>query len=106
MPAYLLTALVLDRLGRKPLGVGTMRFSGIFCLAGSLMKGDRAWKMVLMVCGVLGIFGGGIPVVVFGICGIAGGFLVLYLPEETINRTLYDTIAGLQEGEAKSQMVA
>ncbi|XP_060188667.1 organic cation/carnitine transporter 4-like [Lycium barbarum] len=151
MPAYFLTALVLDRLGRKPLGVGTMWFSGIFCLAGSLMKGEGAWKVVRMVCGVLGIFGmagtynllfvysmelfptvvrnaalgcatqaihmgailapiivvlgGGIPFLVFGICGIAGGFLVLYLPE-TLNRPLYDTMEGLQEAEAKPAMVA
>lgn len=43
IPAYLLTAIILDRqLGRKPLAVGTMWLSGIFCLAGSLMKGYGA----------------------------------------------------------------
>lgn len=39
MPAYLLTALLLDRFGRKPLGIGTTLLSGIFCTAGSLVPG-------------------------------------------------------------------
>ena len=39
MPAYLLTALLLDRFGRKPLAIGTMLLSGIFCTAGSLIPG-------------------------------------------------------------------
>jgi OCT family organic cation transporter-like MFS transporter 4/5 len=29
MPAYLLTALLLDRFGRKPLAIGTMLLSGV-----------------------------------------------------------------------------
>ncbi|XP_049414890.1 organic cation/carnitine transporter 4-like [Solanum stenotomum] len=58
MPAYLLTSLVLDRIGRKPLAIGTMWFSAIFCLVGSLLKStDETWKIVRMVCGLLGIFG-------------------------------------------------
>jgi OCT family organic cation transporter-like MFS transporter 4/5 len=40
MPAYLLTALLLDRFGRKPLGIGTMLLSGVFCTIGSLIPGD------------------------------------------------------------------
>ncbi|KAM3396158.1 organic cation/carnitine transporter 4-like [Capsicum galapagoense] len=147
MPAYLLSAFVLDRLGRKPVAIGTMWFSGVFCLAGSLVKStNEAWKVVRMVCGLLGIFGiagtfsilyvylmelfptvvrnaalgcatqavqlgaisapivvvlgGGVPFAVFGACGIAGGFLVTYLPE-TLNKPLYDTMDGLQEAEAK-----
>jgi MFS transporter, OCT family, solute carrier family 22 (organic cation transporter), member 4/5 len=39
MPAYLLTALLLDRFGRKPLAIGTMLLSGVFCTAGSLIAG-------------------------------------------------------------------
>ncbi|XP_015081715.1 organic cation/carnitine transporter 4-like [Solanum pennellii] len=146
MPAYLLSSLVLDRIGRKPLAIGTMWFSAIFCLVGSILKIiDETWKFIPMVCGLLGIFGisgtfnlllvygmelfptvvrnaalgcskqainfgailapiivvlgDGVPFAVFGICGIIGGFLVMYLPE-TLTKPLYDTIDGLQEGEA------
>ena len=102
------------------------------------------WKVVRMVCGVLGIFGmggtynflfiytmelfptvvrnaalecatqatqmgailapfvvvlgGGLPFAVFGVCGIVGGALTFYLPE-TLNQPLYDTIAGMMDGE-------
>ena len=34
-----------------------MWFSGFFCLMGSLVGNVGVWKMVRMVCGVLGIFG-------------------------------------------------
>lgn len=57
MPAFLLTAILLDKYGRKPLGIGTQWFSGLFCLAGSLMSRHGPWKVVRMVCGILGIFG-------------------------------------------------
>lgn len=146
MPAYFLTAIWLDKLGRKPLTIGTHWFSGIFCLAGSLMKGYGTWKIIRMICGVLGIFGmagtynllfiytvelfpttvrnaalgcttqaaqlgailsplivvlgGGIPFAVFGAFGISGGLLGFYLPE-TLNKPLYDTMDGMEEGESK-----
>lgn len=142
MPAYLLTAVLLDRLGRRPLGVGTMWFSGAFCVAGALVGGGM--ETVRLACGVMGIFGmaatynllfiytaelfptvvrnaalgcatqaaqtgailapmvvvlgDGVPFGVFGACGVAGGVLAFYLPE-TMNRPLYDTMAGIEEGE-------
>ncbi|KAL2466863.1 Organic cation/carnitine transporter 4 [Abeliophyllum distichum] len=145
MPAYLLTAILLDKFGRKPLAIGTQWFSGIFCIVGSLLKYHYgAWTVARMVCGILGIFGmagtynllfiytvelfptvvrnaalgcaiqaaqmgailvpfvvvlgDGIPFVVFGVCGIAGGLLAFYLPE-TLNRPLYDTMGGMEDGE-------
>ncbi|XP_065862229.1 organic cation/carnitine transporter 4 [Euphorbia lathyris] len=57
MPAYAITAVLLDKFGRKPLAVGTLWFSGLFCLIGSLMRSDGVWKITRMVCGILGIFG-------------------------------------------------
>ncbi|XP_061341794.1 organic cation/carnitine transporter 4-like [Gastrolobium bilobum] len=57
MPAFTITAVLLDRFGRRPLTIGTMWFSGFFCLMGSLMSNVGVWKVVRMVCGVLGIFG-------------------------------------------------
>ncbi|KAA8523759.1 hypothetical protein F0562_010182 [Nyssa sinensis] len=143
MPAFTLTALLLDRFGRKPLAIGTLWFSGFFCVIGSLVRSYGIWKIVRMVCGILGIFGmagtynllfvytvelfptvvrnaalgctiqaaqmgailtpfvvvmgGGLPFVVFGICGIVGGLLAFYLPE-TLNQPLYDTLAGMEDG--------
>ncbi|KAK3141419.1 hypothetical protein QOZ80_4BG0333650 [Eleusine coracana subsp. coracana] len=147
MPAYLITALLLDSCGRKPLGIGTMLLSGIFCTAGSIIPGVGAMRVVRMACGVVGIFGMAatynllfiytaelfptavrnaamgcttqaaqmgaivaplvvvlgerVPFAVFGACGIAGGLLVVYLPE-TMNKPLYDTMAGMEEGEKQS----
>ncbi|KAK1279631.1 Organic cation/carnitine transporter 4 [Acorus gramineus] len=146
MPAFVLTAALLNRLGRKPMAIGTMLFSGGFCLLGSLLsssgdQGGGLGEVMRMGCGVLGIFGmaatynllfiyvaelfpttvrsaalgcatqaghlgaifapmvvvlgGGTPFAVFGVSGIAGGLLVLYLPE-TLNQRLYDTIEGMK----------
>ena len=57
MPAFMITAMLLDRWGRKPLTIGTLWFSGAVCLAGSLVNNVGVWKGVRMVCGILGIFG-------------------------------------------------
>ncbi|KAI3753857.1 hypothetical protein L2E82_25921 [Cichorium intybus] len=67
MPAYLLTAIFIDRFGRKPLGVGTQWFSGIFCIIGSLLGSEGIWKVVTMVCGVMGI------------CGMAGTYNLMFI---------------------------
>lgn len=147
MPAFLLTAALLDRFGRRPLSIATMWFSGAFCLAGAAMGGGPAgaWKMLRLACGVMGIFGMAatynllfiytaelfptvvrnaalgcatqaselgavlaplvvvlgetVPFAVFGVCGVAGGVVALYLPE-TMNKPLYDTLAGMEEGES------
>ncbi|XP_058091583.1 organic cation/carnitine transporter 4-like [Magnolia sinica] len=145
MPAFALTAWLLDIFGRKPLAIGTMWFSGVFCIVGSLIKNVGVWKHVRMICSILGIFGmagtynllfiyaaelfptvvrnaalgcatqgaqmgailaplvvvlgGGLPLAMFGVCGLAGGLLAFYLPE-TLNRPLYDTMAGMEGGES------
>ncbi|XP_008806791.1 organic cation/carnitine transporter 4-like [Phoenix dactylifera] len=57
MPAFTLATLLLGRFGRRPLAIGTMWFSGAFCMAGSLMGGDGAMAVGRMACGMLGIFG-------------------------------------------------
>ncbi|XP_010267833.1 PREDICTED: organic cation/carnitine transporter 4 [Nelumbo nucifera] len=57
MPAFLITAILLDRFGRKPLAIGTMLFSGVFCWAGGVVRNYGVGKVVRMVCGILGIFG-------------------------------------------------
>ncbi|XP_042021019.1 organic cation/carnitine transporter 4-like [Salvia splendens] len=150
MPAFFLTAVLLDRYGRKSLSIGTQWFSGAFCLLGGLMKGYGVWKTVRMVCGILGIFGMAgtynllfiytvelfptvvrnaalgcatqaaqmgailapfvavmgerVPFLVFGACGLAGGTLTFLLPE-TLNRPLYDTMTGMEEGEGGGDLL-
>ncbi|KAG4213696.1 hypothetical protein ERO13_A01G072400v2 [Gossypium hirsutum] len=144
MPAFTITAVLLDKFGRKPLAIGTQWFSAIFCFMGSLMGNVGISKVIRMCCGLLGIFGmagtynllfiytaelfptvvrnaalgcatqaaqmgailapfvvvlgGGFPFLVFGVCGLIGGMLAYYLPE-TLNKPLYDTMTGLEEGE-------
>lgn len=144
MPAFTITAILLDKYGRKPLAIGTLWFSGVFCFVGSLVGNVGMWKVVRMVCGILGIFGmagtynllfiytmelfptvvrnaalgcatqaaqmgailapfvvvlgGGLPFSVFAVCGVVGGMFAFYLPE-TLNKPLYDTMAGMEDKE-------
>ncbi|XP_039026932.1 organic cation/carnitine transporter 4-like, partial [Hibiscus syriacus] len=144
MPAFAITAVLLDRFGRKPLAIGTKWFSAMFCFMGSMMGNVGIWKVTRVCSGILGIFGmagtynllfiytpelfptvvrnvalgcaiqaaqigailepfvvvlgGGFPFMAFGVCGLIGGMVAYYLPE-TLNKPLYDTMTGLEEGE-------
>ncbi|KAG0469622.1 hypothetical protein HPP92_016322 [Vanilla planifolia] len=147
MPAFVITALLLDRFGRKPLGLGTMLLSGVSCSVGFALGGTAGlFRTLRMVCGIVGIFGmaamynllfiyttelfptvvrnaalgcvtqasqlGAIlaplvvvagerlPFAVFGACGLIGALLTYFLPE-TMNKPLYDTMTGLEDGEGK-----
>nr|KYP44092.1 hypothetical protein KK1_034407 [Cajanus cajan] len=77
MPAFLITAVLLQRFGRKPLTVGTMWFSGVFCLMGCLVGNVG----VRMVCGVLGIF------------GMAGTYNLLYVYTSELFPTVVRNVA-------------
>ncbi|XP_039131734.1 LOW QUALITY PROTEIN: organic cation/carnitine transporter 4-like [Dioscorea cayenensis subsp. rotundata] len=57
MPAFLLTALLLNWLGRKPLCASTMFLSGVSCVIGSLLSNSGTMKVPRLVCGLIGIFG-------------------------------------------------
>ncbi|XP_076887191.1 organic cation/carnitine transporter 4-like [Bidens hawaiensis] len=81
MPAYLLTGILIDRFGRKPLGVGTQWFSGIFCLVGSFMGSQGNWKIMKTMCGVLGIF------------GMSGSFNLLFVYTMELFPTVVRTVA-------------
>ncbi|XBI95233.1 hypothetical protein VPH35_031743 [Triticum aestivum] len=137
MPAYLVTAVLLQHFGRKPLTIGSMLLSGVFCTTASLIPDFGAMRVARMACGVIGIFGMAgtynlllvyaselfptvgsemgailapivvllgerVPFVVFGVLAIIGGLLVLCLPE-TMNKPLYDTMAGMEKGERSTK---
>ncbi|KAG7015228.1 Organic cation/carnitine transporter 4, partial [Cucurbita argyrosperma subsp. argyrosperma] len=47
------------------------------------------------------LLGGGLAFGVFAVCGLVGGSLVFFLPE-TVNKPLYDTMAGMELGQRTS----
>ncbi|CAK9263781.1 unnamed protein product [Sphagnum jensenii] len=58
MPAFMITALLLERLGRRFMLVSAMLLSGVCCLIGSLLAVAKGMKDVARVlCSLLGIFG-------------------------------------------------
>ncbi|KAF7011367.1 hypothetical protein CFC21_025685 [Triticum aestivum] len=57
MPAFLITTVLLQHLGRKPLAIGSMLLSGVFCTSASLITGVGVMRALRMACGVVGIFG-------------------------------------------------
>ncbi|KAH7672163.1 Major facilitator sugar transporter-like protein [Dioscorea alata] len=56
MPAYILTVVALKWVGRRPLTVGMMLFSGVACGVGSLMGDVGMVRKLRMMCAVMGIF--------------------------------------------------
>ncbi|CAI0438965.1 unnamed protein product [Linum tenue] len=121
MPSFTLTAVLLDKVGRKPLAITTQVFSGVSCIVGSVVTGragGSAWEVVRTACGVMGVFGMAgaynmlyvyaaelFPTVVRNAtmgCALQAaqvGAILAFLLPETLNRLLYDTIAGIEEGE-------
>eukprot|EP00494_Astrolonche_serrata_P001744 UN01750 len=59
---------------------------------------SQASQMGAILAPMVVVLGERVPFAVFGVSGIIGGLLVFYLPE-TMNKPLYDTMAGLEEGE-------
>ncbi|CAK9866206.1 unnamed protein product [Sphagnum jensenii] len=58
MPAFMITALLLERLGRRFMLVSAMLLSGVCCLIGSMLAVAKGMKDVARVlCSLLGIFG-------------------------------------------------
>ncbi|CAA0816256.1 Organic cation/carnitine transporter 4 [Striga hermonthica] len=121
MAAFLLTAILLDRFGRRLLSTETQWFSGAFCVIGdagnvqfvvfctvelfsmtvrnvALGLATQASQLGAIVAPFIVVFGERVPLVVFGACGVAGGALALMLPE-TLNRPLYETMDGMEEGK-------
>lgn len=64
----------------------------------ALGSASQATQMGAILAPFVVVLRGRWPFLVFGVCGIVGGMLVFFLPE-TLNRPLYDTLAGLEDGE-------
>lgn len=59
-------------------------------------------QMGAILAPIVVLLGERVPFVVFGVLAIIGGLLVLCLPE-TMNKPLYDTMAGMEKGERSSK---
>ncbi|GLJ54603.1 hypothetical protein SUGI_1173020 [Cryptomeria japonica] len=161
MPAFALTALFLNKLGRRVMLVSTMLLSGFFASVGSVISAvlhnpnvDTSLVGILtagqLACGLVGIFGMAgtynllyiytselfptvvrnaalgftsqaghigaliaplvvvmasiypwLPLAIIGMAGMVGGILGFVLPE-TMNRPMYETMAGMEYGEISS----
>ena len=145
MPALLLSAMLLGRVGRRPLGVGTMWLSGVSSLIAALAER----RIIRLAGGVMGIFcmaaaynllfiytaelfpttvrnaalggasqashlgsilaplvvvlGEKVPFAVFAASGALGGVVALFLPE-TMDKPLYDTLAGMEKAEGEANV--
>ncbi|XP_022139620.1 organic cation/carnitine transporter 4-like [Momordica charantia] len=59
----------------------------------------QAIEVGAIVAPFLVLLGESLPLMAFAVCGIAGGVIVIFTPE-TLNKPLYDTILGMERGEA------
>lgn len=66
---------------------------------------SQATQMGAILAPFVVVLGGRWPFLVFGVCGIVGGLLMFLLPE-TLNRPFYDTLAGLEDGENNTNVIA
>ena len=69
----------------------TVRNAALGCASQASQLGGILAPMVV-------VLGEKVPFAVFAACGAGGGLLALFLPETT-HRPLYDTLAGMEEGE-------
>lgn len=59
---------------------------------------SQASQMGAILAPLVVVLGERVPFALLGVSGLVGGFLVFCLPE-TKNKPMYDTMAGLEEGE-------
>ncbi|KAJ9153695.1 hypothetical protein P3X46_027113 [Hevea brasiliensis] len=70
----------------------------------ALGSATQAAQMGAILAPFVVVLGGALPFAVFAFCGIMGGLLAFYLPE-TLNRPLYDTMTGMEDGESGCRSV-
>jgi OCT family organic cation transporter-like MFS transporter 4/5 len=59
---------------------------------------SQAAQLGAILAPLVVVLGEQVPFAVFGVAGTIGGLLVFYLPE-TMDKPMYDTMAGLEDGE-------